>query len=374
MKLKGKPKKYYEVGEKIYYECLPGRITVFPVMAYCEQNHSWFPLQEACMKKECDRLSLQHGEVVAPNKTFSFDHEAHFYCDEGYYLVGQQVIVCNLRGNDVYWSDNPPQCKKIYCQPPAKINNGKYSNSHRTIFEYNELITYSCNPSQGSDEFSLVGDSKLICVGNNKWSSDPPQCKVVRCEHPVLVNGRLVSGVRETYSYQAVVLFECLPGFYLNGSNPVFCGGRNTWEPEMPTCIKGFKPTHPTKPPVSKYPGYPEPNESALFEELEELDAGIIAVIILTILVGLAVLCTCLYRCLQRKKGKGNSICCRWNKGTKKSKTAVLAPDAGVEQTVTSLSPHIKQGLFQTNHWAERRDGRSHSDYGFANFVLHFYS
>ncbi|XP_044904821.1 membrane cofactor protein isoform X5 [Felis catus] len=226
MKLKGKPKKYYEVGEKIYYECLPGRITVFPVMAYCEQNHSWFPLQEACMKKECDRLSLQHGEVVAPNKTFSFDHEAHFYCDEGYYLVGQQVIVCNLRGNDVYWSDNPPQCKKIYCQPPAKINNGKYSNSHRTIFEYNELITYSCNPSQGSDEFSLVGDSKLICVGNNKWSSDPPQCK-----------------------------------------------------------------------------GYPEPNESALFQELEELDAGIIAVIILTILVGLAVLCTCLYRCLQRKKG-----------------------------------------------------------------------
>ncbi|XP_025776754.1 membrane cofactor protein-like [Puma concolor] len=303
MKLKGKPKKYYEVGEKIYYECLPGRITVFPVMAYCEQNHSWFPLQEACMKKECDRLALQHGEVVAPNKTFSFDHEAHFYCDEGYYLVGQQVIVCNLRGNDVYWSDNPPQCKKIYCQPPAKINNGKYSNSHRAIFEYNELITYSCNPSQGSDEFSLVGDSKLICVGNNKWSSDPPQCKVVRCEHPVLVNGRLVSGVRETYSYQAVVLFECLPGFYLNGSNPVFCGGRNTWEPEMPTCIKGFKPTHPTKPPVSKYPGYPEPNESALFEELEELDAGIIAVIILTILVGLAVLCTCLYRCLQRKKG-----------------------------------------------------------------------
>ncbi|XP_030157753.1 membrane cofactor protein-like isoform X2 [Lynx canadensis] len=297
MKLKGKPKKYYEVGEKIYYECLPGRITVFPVMAYCEQNHSWFPLQEACMKKECDRLSLQHGEVVAPNKTFSFDHEAHFYCDEGYYLVGQQVIVCNLRGNDVYWSDNPPQCKKIYCQPPAKINNGKYSNSHRTIFEYNELITYSCNPSQGSDEFSLVGDSKLICVGNNKWSSDPPQCK-----------------------------------------------------------------------------GYPEPNESALFEELEELDAGIIAVIILTILVGLAVLCTCLYRCLQRKKGKGNSICCRWNKGTKKSKTAVLAPDAGVEQTVTSLSPHIKQGLFQTNHWAERRDSRSHSDYGFANFVSHFYS
>nr|XP_054362586.1 membrane cofactor protein-like isoform X2 [Mirounga angustirostris] len=70
----------------------------------------------------------------------------------------------------------------------------------------------------------------------------------------------------------------------------------------MPKCIRGFKPTHPTKPPVLKYPGYPEPNDPLTFEDFEELDAGIIAVIVLTILVGLAVLCTCLYRCFQREK------------------------------------------------------------------------
>ncbi|XP_077934332.1 membrane cofactor protein-like isoform X3 [Halichoerus grypus] len=242
--------------------------------------------------KECDTPRLENGEVFAPNYTFQFDSEAYFYCNEGYYLSGKKALLCELRGDDVFWSDEFPKCYRIYCKPPAKIKNGKYSNSHRTIFEYNELITFSCNPSQGPDEFSLVGNSKLVCVDNNKWSSSPPECKVVKCDYPVIEHGRLVSGIRDKYSYQAVVLFECVPGFYLNGSNPVFCGGRSTWEPAMPKCIRG----------------YPEPNDPLTFEDFEELDAGILAVIVLTILVGLAVLCTCLYRCFQREKKGANNM------------------------------------------------------------------
>jgi len=141
------------------------------------------------------------------------------------------------------------------CPSPGKIPNGKHTGSEKDEFEYNEAVTYSCDPSSGPDEYSLIGERRLICTGDGVWSSDPPQCKVVKCDYPVIEHGRLVSGIRDKYSYQAVVLFECVPGFYLNGSNPVFCGGRSTWEPAMPKCIRGFKPTHPTKPPVLKYPG-----------------------------------------------------------------------------------------------------------------------
>ncbi|XP_025721640.1 membrane cofactor protein isoform X4 [Callorhinus ursinus] len=267
MALRDSPKKYYEVGEEVYYQCYPGYLTLRSVVTYCEQNHSWYPLEEACFRKECNTPGLENGEVFAPNYTFQFDSEAYFYCNEGYYLSGKKALLCELRGDDVFWSDEFPKCYRIYCKPPAKIKNGKYTNSHRTIFEYNELITFSCNPSQGPDEFSLVGNSKLICVDNNKWSSSPPECKVVKCDYPVVEHGRLVSGIRDKYSYQAVVLFECLPGFYLNGSNPVFCGGRSTWEPVMPKCVRG----------------YPEPKDPLILEDFEELDAGIIAVIVLTI-------------------------------------------------------------------------------------------
>nr|XP_045726555.1 membrane cofactor protein-like [Mirounga angustirostris] len=177
MALRDSPKKYYEVGEEVYYQCYPGYLTLRSVVTYCEQNHSWYPLEEACFRKECNTPGLENGEVFAPNFTFQFDSEAYFYCNEGYYLSGKKALLCELRGDDVFWSDEFPKCYRIYCKPPAKIKNGKYSNSHRTIFEYNELITFSCNPSQGPDEFSLVGNSKLICVDNNKWSSSPPECK-----------------------------------------------------------------------------------------------------------------------------------------------------------------------------------------------------
>nr|XP_055175246.1 membrane cofactor protein-like isoform X4 [Nyctereutes procyonoides] len=241
MTLKSILKNYYAVGEKIFYECNPGYYITFPVSTYCEKNHSWFPIPEGCSKKECNYPRIKNGEFVFPNFTSGFNDQVHFHCDEGYHLEGNAILTCNLQGDEVYWSDEFPQCEKIYCQPPAKIKNGKHTNSHRTIFEYNELITFSCNHLKGSDQYSLVGERELTCIEKNKWSSRPPQCK-------------------------------------------------------------GFKPTHPTKPPVSRYPGYPEANEYLSIDDFEELDVGILAVIVLTILVGIVVLCTCLYRCLKREK------------------------------------------------------------------------
>ncbi|XP_043778873.1 membrane cofactor protein-like [Cervus elaphus] len=301
MKLKGVIKRHYYPGDRIDYECYRGYFYVLPYLlsATCEPNGSWSRIEEACLRKSCPDIKVKHGKVVAPNETFEWESEAHISCDEGYFLRGKPIIVCNLIGENVSWSDTIPHCEKIYCGQPPKIKHGKHTNSYRNIFEYNELITYSCDLSNGPDEYSLVGQSKLVCIEPNKWSSDPPLCKVVKCERPFLEHGIMVSGSREKFSYQSVVVFECLQGFYLNGSNLVFCGGNDTWEPEMPTCIKGYRPTHPTKTPLSQYPGYPNPvEEIPSLEDFEDLDAGIIALAILTAIVAVIVVCTCLYRCL----------------------------------------------------------------------------
>ncbi|KAB0343866.1 hypothetical protein FD754_020792 [Muntiacus muntjak] len=244
MKLKGVIKRHYYPGDRIDYECYRGYFYVWPYLlsATCEPNGSWSRIEEACLRKSCPDPKVKHGKVVAPNETFEWESEAHISCDEGYFLRGKPIIVCNLIGENVSWSDTIPHCEKIYCGQPPKIKHGKHTNSYRNIFEYNELITYSCDLSNGPDEYSLVGQSKLVCIEPNKWSSDPPLCKVVKCERPFLEHGIMVSGSREKFSYQSVVVFECLQGFYLNGSNLVFCGGNDTWEPEIPTCIKVFLP------------------------------------------------------------------------------------------------------------------------------------
>lgn len=88
-----------------------------------------------------------------------------------------------------------------------------------------------------SSHFTLI--FQVQCESSFLLTLEFLHFSVVKCERPFLEHGIMVSGSREKFSYQSVVVFECLQGFYLNGSNLVFCGGNDTWEPEMPTCIKG---------------------------------------------------------------------------------------------------------------------------------------
>ncbi|XP_036091169.1 C4b-binding protein alpha chain-like [Rousettus aegyptiacus] len=242
MMLYGLPKTLYHPGDKIEYQCRPGYKRILPFLAtfaVCQPDNTWTPLQDACAKTLCPFLGdPPNGQIIYVNRTFQFGSQAHYVCNEGYYLRGTKILYCKRSGDSVDWSDNPPQCEKIFCQRPGEIFNGKYTKSYKATFDYNEVVTYSCNPSEGPDKYSLVGESRLACSGHDVWSSDPPQCKVVKCQNPVVKNGRLVSGFRKEYDYKAKVVFECLEGFKLKGNGTIFCGANNVWEPEMPECIK----------------------------------------------------------------------------------------------------------------------------------------
>nr|KAF6412893.1 hypothetical protein HJG59_002464 [Molossus molossus] len=242
MKVKGNPATSYNTGDKVEYECRIGfRIIVppLPTSTVCQADNTWTPpLQEACTAKSCPQLPEPiNGHKIYANGTFVFGSQVHFFCDEGYYLLGTKILYCELDGKNVAWNDNPPRCEKVLCQPPKQIPNGMYTNSHKDVFEYNEVVTYSCNPSNGSDQYSLVGESRLVCSGPNKWSGDPPECKVIKCAYPVIKNGKLVSGIAKKFYYKSLITVGCLAGFHLKGSNTAVCGLNGTWEPKLPECI-----------------------------------------------------------------------------------------------------------------------------------------
>ncbi|XP_045392078.1 membrane cofactor protein isoform X2 [Lemur catta] len=289
MELIGVPKTYYEVGEEVNYRCKKGYFYVPPLATYtfCEKNHSWFPVTDTpCFRNTCPYVKdPANGQAMLANGTLAWGFQIHYSCHPGFYLIGEPIAHCELKGEEALWSSKPATCERILCPPPPKIENGRHTFSDVEVFHYLEAVTYSCDPAPGPDEYSVVGESTLYCAGPQKWSSDAPECKVVKCPFPVVTNGKQISGFAKKYSYKATVMFECDKGFYLNGSDTIFCGGNSTWELSMPTCLKGPKPTHPKKPPVSNYP-----------------DAWIIALIVITAILAVAVIVVGLYRFLQRKK------------------------------------------------------------------------
>ncbi|XP_029087059.1 membrane cofactor protein isoform X1 [Monodon monoceros] len=338
MRLQGVPKPSYSPGDSIQYECRPGyqpKRPSLPTSAVCQNDSMWSPLQEACTRKQCPNLGdPPNGQVHYPNGSILFGSEAHYVCNVGYFLIGPSILYCDISESTVDWSDNPPICEKILCKPPEKILNGKYTNSHKDIFEYSEVVTYSCDASNGADPYSLVGESKLVCIGNDKWSSDPPQCKVVKCVHPHVENGMIVSGHGSKFYYKATIVYRCDEGFKLNGSNTILCSANSTWEPEIPTCIKesttpstqppissasvstppssqppissvsDSKPTHPTMTLGSSHPGYPSPIDEPPPKDAESLGAGIIVAIVIGALFGVVVVICSIRFCFHKKKRK----------------------------------------------------------------------
>uniref|UniRef100_A0A8D2DMM1 Membrane cofactor protein n=1 Tax=Sciurus vulgaris TaxID=55149 RepID=A0A8D2DMM1_SCIVU len=306
LELVSKPKPYYEVGEEITYKCKAGydQLLGFLTIATCEPNHTWVPISDdACIRRKCTYLGgPKNGRVEYPNSSHVWGAQVHFICSDGFYLIGKPIVHCVLKGEYPEWDGKIPQCEKILCSPPPKIKDGKYTFSDIEVFEYMEAVTYSCDKIPGGEELSLVGQSELYCAGNGVWSSSPPECKVVRCPFPEVENGKQLSGFGKKFSYKATVVFECIQGFYMNGSNTVVCSSASTWDPPLPTCLKG----------------YPNPTEG-LFDD--EFAKWIIVLIVLISLVGVAIIFLWLYRYFQRRKKGKADIRAQYNTYQKRSTT-----------------------------------------------------
>ncbi|XP_010829440.1 PREDICTED: membrane cofactor protein-like [Bison bison bison] len=247
MMLQGEPKPNYRPGECVQYECRLGfkpKLPALPRSAVCQDNDTWSSLQDACVGKSCPNLGdPANGQVNFVNGSVLFGSQAHVSCNPGFYLIGAKVIYCEISGDNVNWSDNLPICEIILCATPGNITNGRFT-QYKEVYQYSEVVIYRCNPSHGPDEYSLIGETTLICVDHNRWSSDPPECKVVKCDYPIVENGAIVSGFRGKYYYNMQVVFQCHDGFHLHGSSTIVCGANGTWEPKLPKCSAKERELH----------------------------------------------------------------------------------------------------------------------------------
>ncbi|XP_045154015.1 membrane cofactor protein isoform X1 [Echinops telfairi] len=302
MKIKGGAKLNYAPDERVEFECRLGYRKKIPsnMISICHADNSWSHLEEGCTKKSC----ANPGELINGNidhsEGFELGATITFSCEEGYNLVGKKSLICEIGQDSVNWNGNLPQCNKAMCEPPPDIENGVYSNAGKDVYEYGEAVRYSCNPVREGDQYSLVGKEVLSCSMNAEWSSEPPKCKVIKCDYPVVVNGEMVGGRQTKYYYKTKVKFECLKGFTMTGNNIITCEENNKWDPPVPVCLKDALTTTTSRPDQTTLSG------STSFTEVPPasniLGGGSITLIVIAIAVGVTVFFIFLYKYLNKNK------------------------------------------------------------------------
>ncbi|XP_059343709.1 complement decay-accelerating factor [Ammospiza nelsoni] len=168
---------FFPVGANISYVCRPGyeNSSEISPSSTCLENLTWSQPAELCRRRSCGTPGALPGGKMGPLRDLQLGARVEVSCEDGYKLVGNNFIWCQLKGNDVEWS-KLPTCELITCPPPPPISHGRHDGEGIEIFAYNSTVTYSCEPS-----FQLVGNGSIQCGSRDKtsglWSGATPECK-----------------------------------------------------------------------------------------------------------------------------------------------------------------------------------------------------
>ncbi|NWY42555.1 SVEP1 protein, partial [Sylvia atricapilla] len=209
-------------GSTVKYICVDGFLLKGESNIRCQADGSWsLPLPE-CIPVECPQPEeIQNGIVDVQGLTFL--STALYTCKPGFELLGNTTVLC---GEDGQWLGGRPVCKPIQCPRPKKILNGKYS---FTNFHYGQTVRYFCDRG-----FQLQGEETLRCLETGEWSTEAPSCKAINCQPPQPIENGFVEGA--DYSYGAMVIYSCVPGFQLSGLAMQTCEELG-WSSSTPACL-----------------------------------------------------------------------------------------------------------------------------------------
>ncbi|KAF4804058.1 Sushi, von Willebrand factor type A, EGF and pentraxin domain-containing protein 1 [Turdus rufiventris] len=209
-------------GSTVKYICVDGFLMKGESTIRCQEDGSWsLPLPE-CIPVECPQPEdIQNGIVDVQGLTFL--STALYTCKPGFELLGNTTVLC---GEDGQWLGGKPVCKPIQCPRPKKILNGKYS---FTSFHYGQTVRYFCDRG-----FQLQGEETLRCLETGEWSTEVPSCKAINCQPPQPIENGFVEGA--DYSYGAMVIYSCVPGFQLSGLAMQTCEELG-WSSSTPACL-----------------------------------------------------------------------------------------------------------------------------------------
>uniref|UniRef100_A0A8C7ECQ3 Membrane cofactor protein-like n=1 Tax=Nothoprocta perdicaria TaxID=30464 RepID=A0A8C7ECQ3_NOTPE len=195
-----------------------------------DNNGIWSGPPPECRVVKCDNLQVQHGKKITGfGPSYSYKDSITFECDPGYSMKGSQTISCLENST---WHPPKPTCVKNMCAAP-EITDGELI-PLKTQYSKGESVRIKCNAQCTLPDGA--GEMTVTCEGGETWSSlQNCTCRVVD-PNPHISHGRIIAGLKSSYSVGDVITIECYAGYTLHGEANIQYSGENRWTPEVPTC------------------------------------------------------------------------------------------------------------------------------------------
>jgi len=189
----------------------------------CSED-GWTGQDPTCVFVECPNLSSPPNGIVNVPSPRAFGSVANYSCINRNTLIGQEQRECLDTGQ---WNGNEPICVLIECPVLTDPLNGI------VILNDNipgETASYDCNPGYG-----LMGNTRRQCRIDGIWTGVEPTCEEVFC--PVLMNPANGQVFPTGQRVLAQAVYNCDPGFTIEGLLVRICLDNGEWGGDDPVCI-----------------------------------------------------------------------------------------------------------------------------------------
>ncbi|KAK6179269.1 hypothetical protein SNE40_011671 [Patella caerulea] len=208
-------------GTTIRYKCNKGYRLIENSDRFCLDYGEWDTPVPYCQILSCPLTinKITNGRLLTESLNFTVNSTARFECNEGYEMVGNELLMCTESGE---WNSGVPSCIKINCPQPGGLDHGN-------VVSTDDLLTYSCRAG-----YILRGSTRRRCTSSGQWDFEAPVCHAVVCpDPPDLMNGEILGN---NFTFGTQIEYLCDFGYTIVGSEQRNCESNGEWDVPAPYC------------------------------------------------------------------------------------------------------------------------------------------
>ncbi|KAL2771318.1 P-selectin precursor [Daubentonia madagascariensis] len=224
----------FSFNSQCSFHCPEGYQLSGPSKLDCLASGIWTNKPPQCVAAQCPPLKTPgRGSMTCLHSSKAFQHQSScsFSCEEGFVLVGSEVLQCTASG---VWTAPAPMCKTVQCQPLEAPSRGTMDCVYPlAAFAYGSSCKFECQPG-----YQLRGLDTLRCMGFGQWTAPLPACEAISCE-PLEspIHGSMdCSPSSRAFQHNTSCSFRCAEGFTLRGAEVVQCADLGQWTAPAPIC------------------------------------------------------------------------------------------------------------------------------------------